>query len=334
MIRLRIVSSDRVDQDVESHLCTLDTLPRVQIDRHPVPLSNELPLIVRTAAKLWRREQPDIAVTVGEAALVATMIAWRGPLVHLPVGRLTRVERSLLRWRGNASHTAAVFSSYLAAGNAIRRGIASEQVRVIRTAPPATYATRDEIRARLGIDSSAICALLCGRIHRRGGHRLTLLTSAALSFRDAGWRVLIDPGDQGEYVRRFSTNTCVPGTLQLCDQCSASELAAASDVAMVDDGATPSLVAIASAAQHRVPIVSSPRLWQREQLMHVPAMLVADGKARSWAKAAIESVEGAQAADMDRLETSLSASHDPRALTHQWLEVLHAVCGQTKAEVA
>lgn len=335
MIRLHVLTSARIDQDAEAQLETLSHLPRVELLRSHRPVADNLALIARTACSVWSRsDEADVVVTVGEAALTAALLSWRGPLVHLGAGRLTDGEVRLLRWRGQHARFADVFSSHIAATDAIRRGLPSESTRVIRTAPPALFATRDEIRQKLGIAPGAICLLINGRINSVGGHRTALLTSAVLAFRDPSWRVLIDAGRQTDYVRRFFANTSQPQSLVLCDQCSPAELAAAADVVVIDDRAVPSLVGIASAAAARVPIVASTRTWQREQLSHVPAMLISCSTARFWARAVLQSIDGAQSDQLDRLASSMSASVGEASLRHQWLEVLHAVCGRTQSGLA
>lgn len=332
MIRLQVVPSARLDQDVEAHLAMLEQLPRVQVSTHPRPVTNELALILRDAMRLRRSDEVDVLVTAGEPALVAALLTWRGPHVHLPVGLLTRVEERLLRWRGSSRPTLTVFSSRLACADAARRGVDRSRLRTIRPAPPAVYATRDEIRKSLGIAPNATCVLVSGPIRHVGDQHLTLWAAGILAFRDPTWRVLIHPGNQHDYVRRYIKTTSQPGVTVLCGQCSASELAVAADVAMVDPTSVPSLVSLASAVEHRVPLVASPQMWAAEQLMHLPATLVDDTKQRRWAKAVIETLE--RTSGEDRREQTPRSLTDSKTLVHDWLEALHEVCGTTRAQVA
>ncbi len=330
MIRVRFMTSRQLDQDVEAQIVMLTQLPRVDVVVDDDPLPNRFALILRRAFRTLRNTRvPDVMVTAGEPALVAAAIAWRGALVHLPVGDLSNTERRLLLWR-KENATLAVCSTHRAAIHAIRQGIDSSQIRVIRPLPPALHATREQIRANLGIAPSTVCVLLAGRVNGVGSHPVALCASSVLAFRDPSWRMIMDPGVHTDYVVRTARSTSQPESMVLCPDCSAPELAAASDVALIDPQSPPSFVSIASAAMNRVPIVADPATWKREQLQHVPATLVHDRKSRTWARAAIERIENPSPDELDRAQSALAASCRFGAIAKQWLEVLQIATGRRK----
>lgn len=332
MIRVRLVTSATLDEDVESHLSHVDAIPRLDLLKHPSAVPNNLALIARDACRLWGGDA-DVVVTAGEPALVSTVLAWRGPLIHLPLGTMSRTELRLIRWR-SARSTRVVFSTHIAANHAFRAGVASEQLRVIRPSPPSLHATRQTIRDSLAIGPSTTCVLIAGRVRQQGGHHFSFWTSSVLAFRDDSWRMLIDAGRFDKYVERLARSTSRPGCTIVCDQCSSSELAAIADVALIDPEATPSFTAIASAARQRVPIVADAAMWRREQLLHVPALVQTERKPRAWARAVLDAVEGRAQFDRDALPSSVEANCDPRFIQRQWLETLHSICGRNAADSA
>ena len=333
MTRVRVVTSSLLDQDVESHLAMLPGLPRVQLARPADALPDNLALIIRSALRLFREADADVVVTAGESALVSTMLSWRGPLIHLPTGLLSKTERRLLRWR-SARSTMVVTSTHLAATDAIGRGLSSQQLRVIRPVPLPLHATREQIRERLGIDPEAICLLLAGEVRQSGGHSISLRSLSILAFQNPEWRMLIDPGHCADYIARMARSTSLPNSTVLCGQCSASELAAAADVAIVDPDALPSFVSIAAAAAQRVPIIADPTLWRCEQLEHVPALRVNDRKARSWVRAVLEALKANPRVAGEPPERPISETLSSGAVVRQWLEALHTVCRPRTAQVA
>lgn len=326
MIRVRIVTSSLLDEDVESHLSHVATLPRLDLSQHAAAVPNNIALIARSAVRLWR-DDADILITAGEPAFVSSALAWRGPLIHLPAGALSRTELRLLRWRA-ADSTRVILSTHAAANHALHAGIESPQLRVIRPSPPPIHATRQMIRDSLGIARDATCVLIAGRVRQQGGHHFALWTSSVLAHRDDRWRTVVDSGRFGPYVDRVARSTSRPGCTITCDKCSSAELATAADVAIVDPEATPSFSAIASAARERLPIVAEAAMWKREQLGHVPALLQTERKPRIWSRAVLDAVEGRIALDRDALQSSVAQSCDVRFIQRQWLEAIHSICGR------
>lgn len=329
MIRVRVLTSSRLDQDVESHLSMLGRLPGVQVHRRKAAVAERLALIVRDAWRLSREDGADALITAGEPALLATMLTWRGPLIHLPVGSLSAAECRLLRWR-SARSTRVVFSTHQAALDAVRNGVPAGQVHTINPAAPASSAAREQVRARLRVDPDATCVLLAGEVREPGGHAFALRTSSVLVFRDPRWRVYIDPGDHSDYIARATRSTSLPGSIVSCRGLSPTDVAAAADVVIVDPDSRLSSVSVAAAHAVRIPIVADARVWKQEQLANVPAILMNERKPRLWANAAIRALES----PVERIAPS-RASHDlPQITAQHWLDAIQSVCGMRRERVA
>ena len=291
MTRVRVLTSTGLDGDVKAQLATLRTLPRVTTFDENEIRENSLPLIFAAAAQLFRDRPRDCpVVTAGEAPLVAASIVWRGPIVHVPVAPMSRLELSLLR-RRRPGGTRLVVSSWTAARRATTRGVLASNVHVIRPQNAvSTPLSREAARAALGLKTDELTIFIPGTILPGSGHQLALWSSGILSVRDARVRVIMRP-DPRETVTRFADSVLLPNALVTARDLDDGSLAAAADVVLLASTDAPPMASIADIAAIGTPIVARRKLWDRERLGHIPARLVDSEKPRLIARATLEVLE-------------------------------------------
>lgn len=299
MTRVLLMSPSSTDADVRRHAETFASLPDVSLTRYEAPPEDRLAYVLRGAAGIFRsRRTIDVVVTVGPAALAAAKIGWRGPIVHIVAGRLTRAEASLGRVVARRKDFRLVTSSAAVARMAMTHVADVHQVRLLRPAPARPAFDRAEVRRRLGVSVDAPLVQIVGTARHGSGHRLALWATSILAFRDPATRIALSAGGPRDaFVRRFGTSTAQVQSLVSDPSLTDADLAAAADVALCTADGPPEWSAIAAIQAQGVPIVALRSTWDRERLHGVPATLVDQPMARALARAMLLTLEGRAASE-------------------------------------
>jgi hypothetical protein len=322
MTRVLFLSPASTDADVRRHADTIAAIHGVTVAQQLAPEEDRLAYILRSAARLFRgRRGIDLVITVGASALAAANIGWRGPLIHIVVGRLTRTEASLCRGLAGRADFRIVTSSAAIAREAMRNLADVHKVRLIRPTAASTPATREEARARLGIGPDVPLVHVPGLPRPGSGHRLAMWAGSILIFRDPATRLLISSGGPGDgAVQRFARNALQSHALITRPHLAQSDLLAAADVAICTADRAPDFAALDALRQAGVPIVGLQSTWDRERLHGLPARLIDDTRARLIARTALEAFDGSPASARQPPGRSSTA-----APASEWSHVLQSL---------
>lgn len=253
---IRLLRSATTDLDADAHASLLvDHFGAADVG----VVTDEWPLIVRAGLRL-RRSAGDVLVTFGAAALLAAAIKWRGRLIHVPVGRLGRVEAFAMRRRPRATVVASTF----AAADDCRRAELTAQV----VPPPfvPTSTDRSAARRRLGIADDVVTLALPGTIRPGSGHRLGIWASAILAYREPSWRFVLGPRGNLRFAREFVAATIAPEIPAVRIAQGEDDALAAADVAVFCGDGVPERSAIDATLARGLGIVARRSLWEREGL--------------------------------------------------------------------
>jgi hypothetical protein len=297
MTRVLLISPDSTDADVRAHAKAIASIPGIAVTPMEAAAGDRLVDAAWMAARLFRqRHAIDVIVTSGISALTAAYLAWRGPIVHLPVGRLTAPEARLVGRLARRGTFRIVTSSPSIARGATRRVINPLHVSVIRPTPDAISTRREEARERLGIAPDQPLVYLPGVARPGSDHRIALWASNILYFRDPAVRVLIVGGGPNEaFVRRFISSAEMWPAIVSDVTLDEADRAAAADVAICGASGAPDVFPLAVLARVGTPLAGMQMTWMREDLAEYPATLAEAPKARLLARAALEALEGDRA---------------------------------------
>ena len=264
MSRVRLLMSATTDLDADAHVRRLVARDGAEVDD---VVTREWPLIARAALRLRRRraDSDDVLVTVGEAALLAASLGWRGRQVHMPVGTATASECFALRRRPAIR---VVVSSASAVDRLMAGGVSSPRVRTV--APPHVEEppTRAEARQRLRIGNEGITVVAPGTIRPGSGHRLAIWACALLAYRDRSWRFLVGRRGDDERATSLIESTREPATdpfIRYRDGDEPNALSAA-DIAVFAGDGVPERSMLDAALQAGLSIVAPRALIARESL--------------------------------------------------------------------
>lgn len=325
MTRVLLISPESTDGDVAAHASAIGSIPHVEVTRRPAPAEDRLAFVLRCAAQLFRHDRhDDIVVTVGPAAMAAAYIGWRGPTVHIPVGRLTAPEARFCGRLARRGTFRLVTSSESIATAAKREVINTDHVALIRpcssdtTLPSAPLAaSRTASREKLAISNDTPLVYLPGISRFGSNHRLALWAANILYFRDPRVRVLtVGGGTQAGFVRRFITSAEMWPAIVDGNVLTEAERAAAADVAICAADGAPDIAPLATLTRSGTPIAGIARTWAREELSAYPARLADGTKARLLARAALEA--------MERGRTTPPAGMTTESAGRQWFALLRS----------
>ena len=227
---------------------------------------------------------------------MAAYLAWRGPIVHVPVGRVSAGEVGLIGRLARRGTFRIVTSSPSLARHAMRYVINPQHVSVIRPTVAAISMRRVEARERLGIAPGQPLVYVPGVARPGSNHRLGFWASNILHFRDPSVRLLIVGGGPNEgFVRRFITSADMWPAIVSDATLDETDRAAAADVAICGASGAPDLLPLVALTRAGTPLAGMQSTWVREELDRYPATLAAAPKARLLARAALEALEGGRA---------------------------------------
>lgn len=320
MLRVLLIRPPTAGLDVAAYARSIEALPGVQFSDRITAADDRLPSVFRTAGELLtRRVDCDILVTAGPNALLAAATGWRGPIIHVPIGRLTRLELVIGRRLARRHSFRLITSSPALARQATHAIADARRIRVIRPAPVPPRMTRQEARARLGVAEDQPLITVTGVARPGSNHRLAIWAANILVFRDPAVRLFLRPGGVRDgFVQRFVSSAEMWLAVVSDPSLNEAEEAAAADVAIcVADGA-PDVSPLAAMRHAGTPIVGLRSTWLRERLDTYPATLVAESRARAVARAALEALE------RGRLPAETVSAEPDGA----WAEVLESLVGR------
>jgi glycosyltransferase involved in cell wall biosynthesis len=339
VLGVRQILSRPLDADARACADFISSLPRTTVLRRELWVEDTMPSIFRAAADLFRDSRADLLHTVGEPALTAAALVWRGPILHSPCKRVTRAEARQLKLLGRRVRVASVDETL---SRSLRHaGVSDLHITDLR--PPFDETEfvrpRDDLRESLGVGPEVRLVLAPGHITQISGHRLAYHVAAVLNVRDPSIKLLVSGrGSRHLGLERIAAGNRLGRLLISARHLSDRELARCADVGMVCPQGPAEVLPIADLMREGVPIVAggswAPELIGPSAAIGVRLPESDAGHARPLAEAVLNVL--ATTPDQTMLDAARrrAALCSPDVCRRDWVSVLRSVSAVGSAQPA
>ncbi len=338
MLLIRQLISKRLDTDARACAEFVTNLPRVTVIRRALPVEDHVISIGRAAADTWREDGGELLHTVGEPALSAGAIGWRGPILHTPCKRVTAGEAKVLNWLGRRVRVTSVDQALTT--SLTRKGVSDFSITDVPVPIDQSefVRSREDLRELLGVGPEEKLVLCPGHITPISGHRLAYWAAAMLHFQNPAVRLLATGrGTRHQALEMLCERNRMQHFLRSARYLSDRELARAADVAIICADGPVEVLPILDLMLERTPIVSSESHRPIRLLTADTACLVDSPKPRFLAQAVLSQLENTDPMIASRLDAAHSVASllaDPEQARRDWIALARSLTGGIASSAA